>query len=64
MESNKDVLAGLNQIDEKLKQADHQMQTAPDDDAWVENYLIWLELHALKWGYSAGSPKDGQSQSV
>ncbi len=40
------------QLDKRLAQAKQQMKITQDDEIWVDTFLRWLDLHALKWGYA------------
>lgn len=37
-------------VDTRLEDAWAGMESAPTDEEWVEWFMIWLELHRLKFG--------------
>lgn len=42
--------AGYPALDSLLAQAEARIEAAEDDDMWVKHFLIWIELHRLKFG--------------
>jgi len=60
MESKNKAPLEPQQLDTLLLQVDQAMQTAPNDDVWVDNFLVWLELHSLRWGRVDSSHNEQQ----
>lgn len=41
-------------LDSLLAQAEARIEAAEGDDMWVKHFLIWIELHRLKFGPESG----------